>query len=74
MNLFKSLIILLVIIGRLYLVFKVFQGLYFNHINPDYTLDSVQWYLCVLFLDFYIVKMFDNSSPEDIYSKKGNEE
>lgn len=74
MNLFKNLIVLSVILGRLYLVFKVFQGLYFNHINPDYTLDNTEWYLCVLFLDFYIVKMFDNSTSEDIYSKKSDEE
>jgi len=73
MKLFKSIIILLTIFGRLYLIFKVGQGLYFNHISPDYSLDHLQWYIYALFLDFYIVKMFDNSNSEDIYSKKEDE-
>jgi hypothetical protein len=73
MKLFKSIIILLTIFGRLYLIFKVGQGLYFNHVNPDYSLDHLQWYIYALFLDFYIVKMFDNSNSEDIYSKKEDE-
>ena len=38
--------------------------------HPEYSLDNIQWYLYVLLLDLYIVKIMDNSDSEDIYSKK----
>jgi hypothetical protein len=70
----KNLIILMVTVIRIYFVFKVIQGLYFNHFNLNYSLDNVQWYIYVLFIDMYTIKIFDNSNSGDIYfEKKDNE-
>lgn len=70
----KKLVILMVVVIRIYFVFKVIQGLYFNHFNSNYSLDNVQWYIYALFLDIYIIKILDNSNSNDIYfEKKENE-
>ena len=70
----KKLVILMVVVIRIYFVFKVIQGLYFNHFNSNYSLDNVQWYIYALFLDIYIIKILDNSNSNDIYfEKKDNE-
>jgi hypothetical protein len=70
----KNLVILMVIVIRIYFVFKVIQGLYFSHFNTNYSLDNVQWYIYALVIDIYLVKIMNNSNPNDIYfEKKGNE-
>lgn len=70
----KNLVILMVIVIRIYFVFKVIQGLYFSHFNTNYSLDNVQWYIYALVIDIYLVKIMDNSNPNDIYfEKKDNE-
>ena len=70
----KKLVILMVVAIRIYFVFNVIQGLYFNHFNYNYSLDNVQWYIYALFLDMYIIKILDNSNSNDIYfEKKDNE-
>jgi hypothetical protein len=70
----KNLVILMVMVIRIYFVFKVIQGLYFNYFNTNYSLDNVQWYIYALVIDIYIIKIMDNSNPNDIYfEKKGNE-
>ena len=70
----KKLVILMVVVIRIYFVFKVIKGLYFNHFNSNYSLDNVQWYIYALFLDIYIIKILDNSNSNDIYfEKKENE-
>ncbi len=70
----KNLVILMVIVIRIYFVFKVIQGLYFSHFNANYSLDNVQWYIYALVIDIYMIKILDNSNPNDIYfEKKGNE-
>jgi|688.fasta_scaffold635145_2 hypothetical protein len=69
----KALKILLtagIVVGRIYLIFKVIEGLMISKQHPEYSLDNIQWYLYVLLLDLYIVKIMDNSDSEDIYSKK----
>ena len=70
----KNLVILMVMVIRIYFVFKVIQGLYFNYFNTNYSLDNVQWYIYALVIDIYMIKILDNSNPNDIYfEKKGNE-
>jgi hypothetical protein len=70
----KNLVILMVMVIRIYFVFKVIQGLYFSHFNANYSLDNVQWYIYALVIDIYMIKILDNSNPNDIYfEKKGNE-
>lgn len=69
-RLLKILFTLGIVVGRIYLVFKVIEGLVISKQHPEYSLDNVQWYLYALLLDLYIVKIIDNSNPEDIYSKK----
>jgi hypothetical protein len=59
-----------IVVGRIYLIFKVIEGLMISKQHPEYSLDNIQWYLYVLLLDLYIVKIMDNSDSEDIYSKK----
>jgi hypothetical protein len=64
----------MVMVIRIYFVFKVIQGLYFSHFNANYSLDNVQWYIYALVIDIYMIKILDNSNPNDIYfEKKGNE-
>jgi hypothetical protein len=67
---FKILLTIGIVVGRIYLIFKVIEGLMINKQHPEYSLDNIQWYLYVLLLDLYIVKIMDNSDSEDIYSKK----
>ena len=70
----KKLVILMVVVIRIYFVFKVIQGLYFNHFNSNYSLDNVQWYIYALVLDIYLIKILNNSNSNDIYfEKKDNE-
>jgi hypothetical protein len=70
----KNLVMLMVMVIRIYFVFKVIQGLYFSHFNANYSLDNVQWYIYALVIDIYMIKILDNSNPNDIYfEKKGNE-
>jgi hypothetical protein len=70
----KNLVILMVMVIRIYFVFKVIQGLYFNHFNTNYSLDNVQWYIYALVLDIYLIKILNNSNLNDIYfEKKDNE-
>jgi hypothetical protein len=66
----KILLTIGIVVGRIYLIFKVIEGLMINKQHPEYTLDNIQWYLYVLLLDLYVVKIMDNSDSEDIYSKK----
>jgi hypothetical protein len=70
----KNLVILVVVLIRIYFVFKVIQGLYFNHFNTNYSLDNIQWYIYALFIDMYIIKIFDNSNSRDIYFEKKDDE
>lgn len=69
----RNLVIIATFFIRIFFIFKVIQGLYFNHMNPDYSLNNIEWYIYALFIDFYIIKIFDNPTSEDIYSKKDNE-
>jgi hypothetical protein len=46
-------------------------GLYLNRANNE-PLDNIQWYVYILVLDLYCVKIFDNSIDSDIYSEKDN--
>jgi hypothetical protein len=66
----KILLTIGIVVGRIYLIFKVIEGLMINKQHPEYSLDNIQWYLYVLLLDLYVVKIMDNSDSEDIYSKK----
>jgi hypothetical protein len=74
MNPFKTLIGLAVILARFYLVFKVIQGLYYNNFDPSYDLNRVQWYIYVLILDMYIVRVLSNLPDNDIYTKTESDE
>lgn len=60
----------LIVVVRLYLVFKLFYCLKVSFNNPEISLDEAQWYVYALLLDLYVVKILDNSNPDDIYSKK----
>jgi len=60
----------LIVVVRLYLVFKLFYYLKVSFNNPEISLDEAQWYVYALLLDLYVVKILDNSNPDDIYSKK----
>jgi len=70
----KNLVILVVMVIRIYFVFKVIQGLYFNYFNTNYSLDNVQWYIYALVIDIYMIKILDNSNPNDIYFEKKDDE
>ena len=70
----KNLVILMVMVIRIYFVFKVIQGLYFNYFNTNYSLDNVQWYIYALVIDIYMIKILDNSNPNDIYFEKKDDE
>lgn len=74
MNPIKTLIGLAVILARFYLVFKVMQGLYYNNVDPSYELNRVQWYIYVLILDMYIVRVLSNLPDNDIYTKTESDE
>jgi hypothetical protein len=70
----KNLIILMVMVIRIFFVFKIIQGLYFNHFNINYSLDNVQWYIYALVLDIYLIKILNNSNSNDIYFEKKDDE
>jgi hypothetical protein len=70
----KNLVILMVMVIRIYFVFKVIQGLYFSHFNINYSLDNVQWYIYALVLDIYLIKILNNSNSNDIYFEKRDNE
>jgi len=66
----KTILTILIVSTRCYLVYQVIKGLYFNFLSPDYPLNNIQWYVYALILDLYIVKIIDNTDSQDIYSKK----
>jgi hypothetical protein len=70
-KLIKSLLTLSIILARFYCIFMVGYGLYLNRANNE-PLDNIQWYVYILVLDLYCVKIFDNSIDSDIYSEKDN--
>jgi len=70
----KNLVILMVMVIRIYFVFKVIQGLYFSHFNINYSSDNVQWYIYALVLDIYLIKILNNSNSNDIYFEKRDNE
>jgi hypothetical protein len=65
----KLLISILVVVFRLYLIFNLSYSLYISRGHPE-QIGGAQWYVYVLVLDLYIIKMFDKSNYDDIYSNK----
>lgn len=69
MKLLKVLLSIVVVVFRLYLIFNLLHCLKLSYNNPEY-LGNAQWYVYALVLDLYIIKMFDKSNYDDIYSNK----
>lgn len=71
-ELIKSLLVLTVVLARIYCVIMVIYGLYLSRVNK-LDFGDTQWYIFILILDLYMVKIFDNSNYNDIYTEKKNE-
>lgn len=70
-NLLKSLFVLIIFCTRLFIIFKITIVLYNTYNNQSNTLNELQWYICALLLDLYLMNL-ENHLSSDIYNKKND--
>jgi hypothetical protein len=59
MKVINNIILILIFIFRIYLVYKILSGLYFNIQNPVlYPITNLTWYVYFMICDFYIMNIF----------------
>jgi hypothetical protein len=69
LTLLKSLFVLTLNIGRIFIIFKITISLYDNFRTPLNVFNDIQWYVCALILDVYLMNI-ENQLSSDIYIKK----
>jgi len=69
LTLLKYLFALSLNLGRIFIIFKITVSLYDNFRTPLNVFNDIQWYVCALILDVYLMNI-ENQLSSDIYIKK----
>lgn len=59
-----NVIVLFVILGRLFLIYKLTSWVIINYNNPECSFSNIQWYIGVMVLDFYLTFISKNIEIE----------
>ena len=70
-KLIKFILTILIIVYRCGLIFNVSLGLYNTYKDQNNTLNNLQWYICAIIFDMYLMNLEKHLSV-DIYIKKEN--
>ena len=68
-NLIKLILGTLIIVYRCALIFNVSYGLYTTFYQQNNSFNNLQWYICAIILDIYLMNLEKHLSA-DIYIKK----
>jgi hypothetical protein len=68
-KLIKFILTILIIVYRCGLIFNVSLGLYNTYKDQNNTLNNLQWYICAIIFDMYLMNLEKHLST-DIYIKK----
>lgn len=69
LKLIKFLLGVLIITYRCTLIFNVALELYLSYNNKSEILNNIQWYVCAIILDMYLINL-EKDLSSDIYIKK----
>lgn len=72
LKLIKFIISILIIAFRCGIIIKMVVELYSTYENPSNLLNEVQWYICAMIFDLYLISLEKHLSA-DIYIKNENE-
>jgi len=70
-NILKLVFGILILLSRFYIIFKITFSLYDNFHTQSNLFNDLQWYICALLLDLYLMNL-ENHLSSDIYIKKNN--
>ena len=70
-KLIKFILTILIIVYRCGLMFNVSLGLYNTYKDQNNTFNNLQWYICAIIFDMYLMNLEKHLSV-DIYIKKEN--
>jgi len=68
-KLIKFILTILIIVYRCGLIFNVSLGLYNMYKDQNNTFNNLQWYICAIIFDMYLMNLEKHLST-DIYIKK----
>ena len=68
-KLLKFILGLVIIVYRCALIFNVTFELYMSYNNKSSILNDIQWYICAIILDLYLINL-EKHLTVDIYYKK----
>jgi hypothetical protein len=68
-KLIKFILTILIIVYRCGLIFNVSLGLYNTYKDQNNTLNNLQWYICAIIFDMYLMNLEKHLST-DIYIEK----
>jgi hypothetical protein len=68
-KLIKFILGILIIVYRCGLIFNVSYGLYTSYNHQRNSFNDLQWYICAIILDMYLINLEKHLSA-DIYIKK----
>jgi len=68
-KLIKFILTILIIVYRCGLIFNVSLGLYNTYKDQNNTFNNLQWYICAIIFDMYLMNLEKHLST-DIYIKK----
>jgi len=72
-KLIKFILGILIIVYRCGLIYYVAVGLYTTYKDQNNTLNNLQWYICAVIFDIYLINLEKHLSA-DIYIKKDDGE
>ena len=66
MNKFPKFLALILLVSRIYIIYKLISLLYWTQQNPiEYPMDKLTWWSCLLIFDIWLQNVLPSMDSED---------
>jgi hypothetical protein len=66
MNKFPKILALILLVSRIYIIYKLITLLYWTQQNPiEYPMDKLTWWSCLLIFDIWLQNVLPSMDSED---------